>query len=436
MRLFAILFFLAAFLGSTSFQKKTTPPPKKKPSATIAADTLDTPFILPKKIEWLEVVAQKKDKIGDLLKRFHLSDFECNKAKFLAINQLTAGIKILPGKIYKLPIAILKYNGKSIRTTMKIEDLYLAKRIQEFNSRAKTEKLRDDVFIISKKLWVPWHEFACPEEVDDDETAIEKIVKSGRPLPEIGGEKAYLGARVFPLFGKKYEKTPLASQKLKGKIFYIISGHGGPDVGAQGKRGKHTMCEDEYAYDVALRLTRILISHGATAYMIVRDMTDGIRDEENLQCDKDEYVWGNLTIPRPQKKRLFQRTDLVNALVERHLQKGQKNQTLIEIHVDSRSKQARTDVFFYFRENSQSSEKLAKSFHKHFYEKYLKVRAQRKFTGTVTPRDLHTLRETIVPTAVYIELGNIRNDYDQQRLVLSKNRQAVANWLGEALVEK
>jgi N-acetylmuramoyl-L-alanine amidase len=43
------------------------------------------------------------------------------------------------------------------------------------------------------------------------------------------------------------------------------------------------------------------------------------------------------------------------------------------------------------------------------------------------------LRETKVPQAVYIELGNIQNPYDQLRLVLPKNRQALANWIFDAI---
>jgi N-acetylmuramoyl-L-alanine amidase len=35
--------------------------------------------------------------------------------------------------------------------------------------------------------------------------------------------------------------------------------------------------------------------------------------------------------------------------------------------------------------------------------------------------------------AVYIELGNLRNAFDQQRFVLPANRQALANWLFEGL---
>jgi N-acetylmuramoyl-L-alanine amidase len=53
----------------------------------------------------------------------------------------------------------------------------------------------------------------------------------------------------------------------------------------------------------------------------------------------------------------------------------------------------------------------------------------------VTARNLHVLRKT-KPTAVFIELGNIRNSQDQKRFVIEDNRQAVANWLAEGLLRE
>jgi N-acetylmuramoyl-L-alanine amidase len=42
------------------------------------------------------------------------------------------------------------------------------------------------------------------------------------------------------------------------------------------------------------------------------------------------------------------------------------------------------------------------------------------------------LRKTNPPT-VYVELANIKNPTDQQRIVLEKNRQYLAEWLFEGL---
>jgi len=110
-----------------------------------------------------------------------------------------------------------------------------------------------------------------------------------------------------------------------------------------------------------------------------------------------------------------------------------KSQTFIEIHVDSRTRNQRTDVFFYYRTDSESSKALAQRLHKTFLQKYLKIRSGKQYNGTVSARDLFMLRNTKTPRAVYVELGNIRNEWDQQRLILRNNRQALANWILEGL---
>jgi N-acetylmuramoyl-L-alanine amidase len=247
-------------------------------------------------------------------------------------------------------------------------------------------------------------------------------------------ETGVAGKRVFSIFGPKYAYTPLVSKKLAGKVFYVVSGHGGPDPGAMAKRGSSTLCEDEYAYDVSLRLCRNLVSHGATAYMINRDPNDGIRSDQYLNCDSDEVLWGNVQMSHRQKKRLFQRSDIINELYEKHEKQGVTEQLAIMIHVDSRSRSERTDVFFYhFPGNIQGHEK-AEQLHRTMTAKYAKYRKGGYFHGTVIGRDLHMLRET-KPLGVYVELANIQNAADQQRILVERNRQLLADWLFEGLAE-
>lgn len=389
---------------------------------------------------YLTAIAQSGDDALDLLDRFGLADYACNVSQFLKINGLDNN-RLKTGNTYKLPLMVVPYNGKSIRSTLNIDDWKTAKRIEEYNKKAQKSGLRPDYFVENKKLWVPWHELNCAVEAPPKMTAgiglaTEKEKERYVPISKgmVGGEKDNNGDRVFSIFGPQYEKVPLLNRNLKGRVFYLISGHGGPDVGAQGKRAGHTLCEDEYAYDVTLRLLRLLLSHGATAYMIVRDPNDGIRDGEYLNCDKDEEVWGSLEIPVDQRERLQQRTDLINTLTERHNRAGQSDQTIIEIHVDSRSEVKKQDVFFYYRPESATSLELAEHIHKTFEAKYRRAQGDRGFSGTVSPRSLFTLKETYTRKAVYIELANIQNDWDQQRLVLQNNRQAIANWICHALL--
>lgn len=394
---------------------------------------------------FLSVRATGGDQVHTIMELYGLADNPCNTAVFLKLN----GIKsehthLTAGKTYKMPIQSMRYNGSSIRSTTGIDDWKTAVQIRDYNHALLRKGVRDDDFTESRDLWIPWHIINCDKNgktkktTTDTKTPDPKPGKKVAPATVYGGEPtAPDNNRVFPIFGDKYAKTPLISSKLKGKIFYLISGHGGPDPGARGKRAGITLCEDEYAYDVTLRLLRYLLSHGATAYMIVRDPNDGIRDQNYLKCDSDEVVWGNKTVPQNQKARLGQRTDIINALTEAHNKRGEEDQTVVEIHVDSRGKSTETDVFFYYRPNDEASMNLALHMHQIFIEKYNQKRGpSRRYSGTVTSRDLYTLRETNTHKAVYVELGNIQNDWDQQRIVLKNNRQAVANWIGQALSKK
>nr|MBX2873994.1 N-acetylmuramoyl-L-alanine amidase [Saprospiraceae bacterium] len=56
-----------------------------------------------------------------------------------------------------------------------------------------------------------------------------------------------------------------------------------------------------------------------------------------------------------------------------------------------------------------------------------KYQKERQYNGTVSGRDLHMLREIQLP-GVYIELANIRNTSDQQRVIVERNRQLLADW--------
>ncbi len=365
-----------------------------------------------------KTVAQNGDGVYSLLRRYKLLDSPCNLERFYELNRLKRNANLAKGKSYFLPILIYEYNRKSIRTTIGIDDWDLAIRIQEYNKEMVKLAYRPQDYIDDSILWVPYHEMYCSEETKSEIVEKPESVK----------------LRSFPIFGKKHEKVPLLNKSLEGKIYYIVSGHGGIDPGAVGKVGRNKLCEDEYAYDVAIRLAREIVKRAGTAYLILRDPNDGIRDKKFLGVDQDEIVWGNYKVSTSQKGRLFQRSDVVNELVDKNLNAGLKDQRLIAIHVDSRSKSTQTDVFFYHFPGSDSGKRIANNIKKTFSKKYKKYQKNRGYRGTVTGRDLHMLREPKC-TSVYVELGNISNQLDQKRFLLASNRQLLAEWLMEGFVK-
>lgn len=366
--------------------------------------------------------AEKGDGIYSLLRKYELDEYPCNFKKFYQLNKLKKGAHLRAGKTYLIPIEIYTFNGKTIRSSIGKDDWDLAISIQDYNNRMYELQLKESSFKKDKQLWVPFHYLNCP----NSSTKV-------KPPKEIKGGITANG-RNFPIFGKKYAYTPLTSSKLRGQVFYIVAGHGGPDPGAMAKRGNYNLCEDEYAYDVALRLCRNLVAHGATAYMIVRDPNDGIRNDKFLKADEDEVLWGNQKMSPVQKTRLFQRSDIINELFEKHKKQGVVNQKMICIHVDSRSKHERTDLFFYYQQKNEAGKKLAESMRQTINSKYKKYRKKGQYLGTVSSRDLHMLRES-KPIGIYVEMANIKNVADQQRIVLERNRQLIADWLFEGLTK-
>ena len=237
--------------------------------------------------------------------------------------------------------------------------------------------------------------------------------------------------KVFEIYGKNYNEVTIKSKELEGAVYYLMSGHGGPDPGAVGFLGGHMLCEDEYAYDVTLRLSRNLTERGATVYMIIRDPNDGIRDESFLTPDKDEVCFPDLAIPLRQVARLKQGTEAVNKLFAQNKDKFQR---LVVVHVDSRSEKKNIDVFFYHDPGSKSGKNLADKLKETFGLRYAQHQPNRGYSGTVTERNLYVIKNSF-PTSVFIELGNINHTRDQQRFIVSDNRQAVSNWLRDGLIE-
>ena len=364
-----------------------------------------------------------------LLTIYQLEAYDCNVLQFQKINNFAAqNVFLKSGQVVNLPVSIYKYNDKTIRSSIGTNDLEAAKMVQSFNTDMSKSGLRSTTYQSSGLLLVPFHALNCkgskketPKPVEDKDTeGVEKL-----------SSKSSKGTKTFAIFGKNYQDVPISDRTLKGKVFYVEGGHGGPDPGAEAKVEGRTLCEDEYAYDVSLRVARELIKHGATVYIINRDPTDGIRDGDFLTCDRDEQTYPDLVVPLNHKARLTQRSDAVNLLYEANRKKGIKDQRLIVIHVDSRGKSQQTDTFLYYQNGNETSYKIAKRMQKTLETRYARYR---DYKGTLTTRDLHMLREC-KPNTVYVELGNIRNEFDRKRIMIKNNRQAIATWLTEGFMK-
>jgi N-acetylmuramoyl-L-alanine amidase len=359
--------------------------------------------------EYIHAHMRRNEKVSFLFKRYLLPVNTNNIKAFNKLNATSATGKTLlkAGTTYILPICVFPFNGKNIRTSLDI-DYPLGKKIQKFNEQLYHSGLKNRHYTVDKELWVPVYLITPDDGVKDER------------------------ARLF--WGQGQDKIEPIDRSLNGCVYYLVSGHGGPDPGAIGRYGRYNLYEDEYAYDITLRLARCLLGHAATVYMIVCDPDDGIRDDMILSGDHDEYFWGGKTISRQKNDRLRTQAQIINSLYRKNSHTAKKQRTII-IHVDSRSHLKRIDIFYYYKKGSADSKRLAHTLYNAIDRQYADNQPDRGYGGIVLTRNLYLLNETL-PTPVYMELGNLKNRLDQDRFLLQNNRQAVANWLCEALVSE
>jgi N-acetylmuramoyl-L-alanine amidase len=261
---------------------------------------------------------------------------------------------------------------------------------------------------------------SLPETNDTPESGTESISAEVKPESKQKARE--------PLFGKLYENYEIEDQVLAGACYFLVSGHGGPDPGTTYRLDGKMLHEDEYAYDIMLRIARNLLMHGAKVYIIIQDAKDGIRDESFLNNSDRETCMGEV-IPLNQEQRLKQRCNKINSLSK---QVKEKYRRAIFIHMDSRSKSRQTDIYFYHTQDSRSM-KMSKTVRNTFQTQYELHQPGRGFTGTISYRNLYVLRNSL-PVSLYVEVGNIRNPFDQKRFMQSNNRQALANWFLKAFI--
>lgn len=431
----------------------------------------------------LTVKAKSGQGVYGLLRSYKLLDNKTNLDLFYKINALTKNESLVKNEIYKLPLSVYEFDGNSIRSSIGLKDLTKARQIEHYNQSLIKSDVKKQSFKQDKKIWAPlaitnqykWdntvmnaplvknnvkpsatiqkREDARKQILVASMTTLKPILVAERKMTareimtleekaELTSSSSNLATKVsskslsVPYFGDKYENVILSSNELANEVFYIVPGHGGPDPGAMAKNvdGDYTICEDEYAYDVSLRLAKNLMEKGATVYVIVQDKNDGIRDDKYLDCDCDEQSFGGSDIPLNQKKRLKQGISKVNKLYSKHKKKGIKKQWMVSLHIDAQSEESRQDVFFYYQSESEISKNKAIDIQKVFEDKYQMYRKDQEYSGTVSSRPLYVVRHS-EPEPIFIELANIHNPEDRKRILYPKNRQLLADWITEGFLK-
>lgn len=380
-----------------------------------------------KKNDYLTTKIKAGDGITILLQRYNLeiSNYNIQKFKELNQNKILKNEKLILDKTYKLPILILDFDSKNFESTIVNISKESSLKIIEYNKLLYKKGLIKENYNASGKIYIPLS-YLKKDLLKKDEDKIDVSKTYDSLFYELKNKQGE-----FQIFGEKYSKLTKKSSIFKGYVFYLVSGHGGPDPGAIGFKDGYELHEDEYAYDVILRLGRKLIENGGKVFFLVIDKDDGIRDNKFLSTSSKEIFSTGDTISIIQKERLAKGVEIINELYKKN-KKNSKDQISINIHLDSRENKQKIDIFFYFQENNLKGEMIANALLNTIKDKYDKNQPGRGYKGTVSTRNLYMLKNTI-PTTIYIELGNIQNERDQIRFIENNNRQAIANWLFEGL---
>ncbi len=238
------------------------------------------------------------------------------------------------------------------------------------------------------------------------------------------------------------------TEEERPKKFIILDpGHGGADPGAQYKG----VDEDEVAYDISVRVKKLLEKKGYKVHQTVVDEYTGFNPQHRLINNQEEY----LLHPDGEKlelthKLLEKRCEVINEVYKQNI-----DSILVSIHINSTYPQIRGASVYYPNKKTYKSKKSEYN-SKNLAEM---IKNSMEIQGVPTYsidffgiQDLDILskvkdsfnngkdfklaifRDTKVETKILIECGNIRNSKDLEILTTPKGRQKIAGAIYKGIV--
>jgi len=277
----------------------------------------------------------------------------------------------------------------------------------------------------------------------------------------------------------RLQQQRVRSKELEGVVVVIDAGHGGRDYGAAIPSAG--LYEDELVYDIACRLKLLLETKSqAKVYMTVCDRSQGFTptDAKRFQHDTDEELLTTPAHPNGDAKISANlRWYLANSIYRKVRAAGVDDRKCVfmSIHCDMLFNEQLRGAMVYipgaaYRRDSEQPEGAV-------YDQYLEARGHRRVTTTAAqrrrdealslnfaetilaslrahnpPLKVHSasapirsvirqsggraylpavLRNTQIPTKVLVEVANMNNAADRERLSNPQWRQ----WLAEALYD-
>ncbi|WKC79996.1 LysM peptidoglycan-binding domain-containing protein [Borreliella tanukii] len=223
--------------------------------------------------------------------------------------------------------------------------------------------------------------------------------------------------QLFKSFEKLVNSRFNKGSRLKDKLIILDPGHGGLDPGAivksrDGLGNEVFVVEDEYVYDIALRLYVYLKEEGANVELTILAPDHLIRNSvlanntfvnvknevyNDYDLNKNDTVdsWINGT-PSGLKKRLI----VVKNIVSKYKNIKDKDIAFFSLHADNSVGAPKSMGFYYQKDDEKKYDVHSKSVAE-------KITEGMKRSSYVKGQNLHVLRNNIVMTKLLIEVRNL-----------------------------
>ncbi|WKC77247.1 LysM peptidoglycan-binding domain-containing protein [Borreliella valaisiana] len=223
--------------------------------------------------------------------------------------------------------------------------------------------------------------------------------------------------QLFKSFEKLVNSRFNKGSRLKDKLIILDPGHGGLDPGAivksrDGLGNEVFVVEDEYVYDIALRLYVYLKEEGANVELTILAPDHLIRNSvfanntfvnvknevyNDYDLNKNDTVdsWINGT-PAGLKKRLV----VVKNIVNKYKNIKDKDIAFFSLHADNSVGAPKSMGFYYQKDDEKKCDIHSKSVAE-------KITEGMKRSSYIKGQNLHVLRNNIVMTKLLIEVRNL-----------------------------
>ncbi|UER67779.1 LysM peptidoglycan-binding domain-containing protein [Borrelia sp. BU AG58] len=252
-------------------------------------------------------------------------------------------------------------------------------------------------------------------------------------------------SQLFKSFESLVRSRPVKNNRLKNKLVIIDPGHGGLDPGAivkarDGLGNEIFVVEDEYVYDIALRLYVYLKEYGANVELTILAPDHLIRDSvsaNNTFVNVKNEVYNDYSLNKNDtvdswisgtQEGLKKRLAVVRKFVNKYKNIDEKDMLYISLHADNSVGAPRSMGFYYQHEDGKNSdshsravlEKITKGFKRSVY---------------VKGQNLYVLKNNIVKTKFLVEVRNLAFDEEAWAIRFARLRDQDSMILADTILK-